>query len=92
MSVRRIVENKVNLDVKVPNLRDKSEKHIILTVTDEDNNLLNLLKAIQSTANIGHTFDVVIDPGDSEFEQSFVIDGDGIDHILDITINEYKGE
>lgn len=82
-------ENKVQLDTKVPDLRDEYEKHIILTVTDRDDNLLNLLNHIKSVANMGHSFTIVADPG-SEGEEKFYIDGDGMDHIHDITTDKYK--
>ena len=87
--IKIVNENKVQLDTKVPNLRDENEKHIILTVCDTENSLVNLLECIKSAAGIGHSFNVIVDPGD-EREQSFFIDGDGTDKIYDITINEYK--
>lgn len=60
---------------------------IELIVGDPENNILDLLKYIQSLAGIGHTFDVLIDPGD-EYEKKFEIDGDGSDHIRTIFLSE----
>lgn len=94
MSIRIIDEskkNKVNLDIKVPALRDENEKYIILTVCDSQETIYNLLDCIKTIANQGHSFNVVVDPGDED-EEKFFIDGDGMDHIYDITIDEYKGE
>lgn len=87
--VKRINENKVKLDVKAPKLRDENEKHYILTVSDYEGQILELLQTISTITQKGHSFNIVLDPN-SENETKFFIDGDGMDKIYDITINEYK--
>ncbi len=82
---------KVDISVKVPELRE-NEKRIIITCRDAEKSIENLIRAIQGTANPGHSFPVVIDPDDSGYRQEFFIDGDGSDYIGDITIEEYKEE
>ena len=82
---------KVDVSVKVPELRD-GERRIIITCRDTEKSIENLIRAIQGTANPGHSFPVVIDPDDSDYCQKFFIDGDGSDYIGDITIEEYKEE
>ena len=86
-----IHENKVALKVKVPNLRDENEKHIILTVCDQEKTIQNLIEYIKGLANMGHSFNIEVDPNDKEFHKSFYVDGDGADHILDITVDEFEG-
>lgn len=81
-------ENKVQIQAKAPKLRE-GEKRYILTVSDPDKSILNLLLRIQEAANWGHGFPVVVDPDDKEYKRSFYIDGDGMDHIYDITLEEY---
>lgn len=82
---------KVDISVKAPELRE-NEKRIIITCRDAENSIENLIRAIQGTANPGHSFPVVIDPDDSGYRQEFFIDGDGSDYIGDITIEECKEE
>ena len=89
-SISILSENLVSLKTKVPNLRDKYEKHYILTVTDIDDKILNMLEHIKSTANGGHSFDVVVDPN-TDNEAKFYIDGDGMDRIIDIRVDTYDG-
>lgn len=86
-----INENRVQVNAKAPKLREK-EKRYILTVSDGDRSILNLLEYIQKVARWGHSFPVTVDPNDEEHKQDFYIDGDGWDHIHDITIEEYKEE
>lgn len=82
-----INENKVQVQVKAPKLRE-GEKRYILTVSDPDKSILNLITRIQEAANWGHGFPVSVDPDDKEYKRDFYIDGDGMDHIYDITIEE----
>jgi hypothetical protein len=76
------------------NLKGDKPKHdeIMILVRDYENQLIKLIKAIGDTANPGHSFPVVIDPGDSEHEQKFYFDGDGAFYIKNVKINgkEYK--
>ena len=44
---------------------------------DPDGELKRLLDCIKQYTLIGHTFQVVVDPGDSEYEKKFLLDGDG---------------
>lgn len=82
-----INENKVQIQAKAPKLRE-GEKRYILTVSDPDKSILNLLLRVQEAANWGHGFPVSVDPNDKEYKRDFYIDGDGMDHIYDITIEE----
>lgn len=85
----RILTEAQMTDVKVPKLRSEDEKHYILHLRDVDQKILDLLKCIKGTANMGHSFDVVVDP-DCDGGQKFYIDGDGTDHIYSISINDYE--
>ena len=46
-------------------------------VRGDEGGLRKLLEYIQRTAGIGHSFEVVVDPDDSEYRRRFGIDGDG---------------
>lgn len=61
---------------------------ITIVCRDEERNLESLLRYIQETARIGHSFPVVVDPTDSEFRRTYTIDGDGADKIDTITVTE----
>ena len=66
--------------------------HIDLYASDPDKNILNLLEYISRLSTAGHSFQVTVDPGDSEFEKSFGIDGDGCDQIVKVKILKQGGE
>ena len=82
-------ENRVSLPVKVPSLRGNDEKHIILTVSDQDRNIQSLLEYIRDISSHGHSFYIEVDRANSDYSRTFSIDGDGTDKIYDIVVNEY---
>lgn len=88
--ISTVNENRVTLPVKVPNLRDSYEKHIVLTVTDTEGSFEKMLEHIRHLAAMGHSFVVDIDPNNSDYNQKFYIDGDGMDKIIDITVHKYR--
>lgn len=57
---------------------------IVVNVKDFENSLIRLIDYIQKTANPGHSFEVVVDPEDSEYKKSFYMDGDGSFFIKDV--------
>lgn len=59
-------------------------KIITIKVNDIAGDLENLLKCIKATSDPGHTFDVIVDPIDTENAESFEMDGDGSFQIIDI--------
>ena len=65
----------------------KKDKVITITCNDYENNLEELLNYIKSTGNIGHSFEVVVDPDNKDYKKSFGWDGDGGDSISDIKIS-----
>lgn len=62
----------------------KTEKEIKVNVNDSEGELKELLDYIKDVSDAGHTFDVVVDPGNEDWEKSFEIDGDGAFSIKDI--------
>jgi len=48
---------------------------------DQEGTLKELLEYIAKIGNTGHSFSIVVDPGDAEFEKKFGWDGDGADYI-----------
>lgn len=73
-------------------LNESSQKELHLTISDSEGSIQDLIETIKDYTQMGHTFEVVIDPGDSDYEKSFYIDGDGSDKIQDIEVTEIKDE
>lgn len=69
-------------------IKESYRKDIHLVVNDSEGSIRKLIETIQDYTQMGHSFEVVIDPGDSDYEKSFYIDGDGSDKIEDIDIEE----
>jgi hypothetical protein len=62
------------------NTKDAQKQQIEIQLIDPDNELYNFLKSLQKLANIGHSFNVIMDPERSEKDggnQKFFFDGDG---------------
>lgn len=55
-----------------------------------DNDIIEMLEHIQKTAAIGHSFEIVVDPDNSDYKKKYYIDGDGCDRIEDIEVQEPK--
>ena len=64
----------------------RPSKTITITCRDDDNTLEELLNYIKMNGNMGHSFDIVVDPDDKERRKSFDWDGDGSDCIKDIRV------
>jgi hypothetical protein len=70
-------------------INEENENFTVITVTlrDPDNSLESFLKEIQTRANVGHSFSVLIDKeGDDPISIGF--DGDGSFYLKDIEIKE----
>lgn len=85
----------LNLNIKEPIveagtiiLGKNKRKKIIIDVVDMDNKLENLLKHIQQVGNVGHSFDILVDPDPNGETKKFGWDGDGSDYIKDIKVEE----
>lgn len=64
------------------------EKDVItVELRDPDKSLVRLLEYIKGNANIGHSYEVIVDPDDKERKKSFGIDGDGPFYIFSIKQN-----
>lgn len=57
---------------------------------DTEGELARLLTYIMRTGNIGHSFDIVVDPDMSDYKMSFGWDGDGADRIRSIKVDGKK--
>lgn len=71
--------------------KEKYDKSISMTITDGEDQIEELLEYIKEIANYGHSFTVVVDPN-NDYEKKFYIDGDGLDHINTINIEEIEDE
>lgn len=65
-------------------------KNVHLTISDSEKQIQGLLEVIKDYTQAGHTFEVVVDPGDSDYERSFYIDGDGSDKLEELDIQEVE--
>lgn len=63
---------------------------LIIKVSDPENQLVKMIDYIMHTANIGHSFEVVVDPDMSEYTKKFYMDGDGSFYIKEIKKNGKK--
>ena len=72
---------------------EEPSRLLALTVTgDAPKELARLLAYIKSTAGVGHSFNIVVDPDDHEYNKSFGMDGDGADHITSLRLDGRKVE
>ena len=62
---------------------NKGDKRVIIECRDPADRIIDLLNYIKSTANIGHSFPVVV-ASKSDHKKEFYIDGDGPDYIYTI--------
>lgn len=68
--------------------QEQEYKTLTLKARDYDNNLENLLNCIKDLSTAGHSFTVVVDPGEEgEKDRTFGIDGDGCDQLMDIEVS-----
>ncbi len=63
---------------------------LIIKLRDPDNQLVKMIDYIMHTANIGHSFEVVVDPDMPEHKNSFFLDGDGAFFIKEVKKNGKK--
>jgi hypothetical protein len=61
---------------------DLSEIKVLLR--DPDNQLVKMIDYIMHNANIGHSFEVVVDPELRESKRTFYMDGDGSFRIQEV--------
>ena len=66
------------------------KKCYLVECRDGEKQLQKLLKYIAENGNGGHSFAIVVDPGDKERERHFFWDGDGADHDDSPEIDKYK--
>ena len=65
-------------------------KDVHFKISDSEGQLRELLETIKDYTQMGHTFTVVVDPGDEDYEKSFYIDGDGSDKLEELDIQEVE--
>jgi len=64
-----------------------SYKEIKIVCKDTEDELENLIEYIRKIGNMGHSFDIVVDPDTSDYKRNFGWDGDGADTIKYVIIN-----
>ena len=57
---------------------------LVIELDDQDSQLSQFLHYVKDISGIGHSFEVVVDPDDSEHRKSFYLDGDGAFRIKNI--------
>jgi len=68
--------------------KEKPLKTITITCRDNEDSLEELINCIKSTGNIGHSFDIVVDPDNKDYRKKFNWDGDGSDNIKDVKVSQ----
>ena len=63
---------------------------ITIKVRDPDNQLVKMIDHIMHSANIGHSFEVIVDPDLRERTKKFYMDGDGSFYIKEVKKNGKK--
>ncbi len=72
-------------------LKGSNEFQLVeVEVRDPDNVFIEMLRYIGGAANVGHSFDVIVDPDDPEGREKFFIDGDGSFYLKKIKVNGNK--
>lgn len=71
----------------------KSEyKKITIIARDSDNTLVDILTHIKEAGNMGHSFDVIVDPEAKPGKKTYNWDGDGSDTIKSIDVEDFVQE
>lgn len=68
----------------------KDLDEIVVKVRDPDNQLVKMIDHIMHSANIGHSFEVIVDPDLRERTKKFYMDGDGSFYIKEVKKNGKK--
>jgi len=63
---------------------------IKIIVIDDENQLVKMVEYIRSTAGIGHSFEVIVDPDTKDYTKKFYFDGDGAFFIKEVKKNGKK--
>jgi len=66
---------------------DDEKDVITIELRDPENQLVKMIDHIMHSANIGHSFEVVVDPDMKDYRKSFFMDGDGPFHIFKVKKN-----
>lgn len=56
-------------------------EEVTLKMNDTEGQIKELLKTIADYSKMGHSFTIVVDPNNKEYEKKFFIDGDGSDKL-----------
>jgi len=59
----------------------------ISVLGDASQSLARMLRHIQKLGNMGHSFEIVVDPRNSDYKKTFGFDGDGSDKIQEILVD-----
>lgn len=70
--------------IRVLESLENKEGKLVIDVRDSEGQLKELVNYIKDVASAGHTFDVVVDPGNENWEKAFEIDGDGAFRINEV--------
>lgn len=67
--------------------QSKDKYKLVIELRDPDHSLEKLIQYIADSANVGHSYEVIVDP-DSDGKKSFGIDGDGPFHIFSVKVED----
>ncbi len=82
------LDEKVISENENKNYTDK--KRLTIELTDPDNQLKRLIDYVKETANVGHSFPIIVDQNDKSHEEEFYIDGDGAFYIESVKLDNLE--
>ena len=71
---------------------DGKKGKLVINVVDSEGELQKLIDHIKKIANMGHSFEVVVDPNNKDYTEKFYIDGDGSFYIKDVEFEKEDDE
>ena len=86
-AAEEVAKGLADLRAEIEKRTNKPAENNIEIECNGDFNWEAFLQHVQKTGAVGHSFSIVVDPGDSDHEKSFGFDGDGADRILSAKIN-----
>lgn len=86
--VNESIDNFLNNNINEKLAEEYTEEISVKVRKGSAENLIKILECIKYCGNIGHSFEIVIDPDEKEnlSDRTFGWDGDGSDHIGEIKL------
>lgn len=92
MNDKIIIKELVKIAKKLES--DYNDPHTIVITGKGDGmiDIANMIDYIKHNGNIGHSFEIIVDPNDSERKKIFGWDGDGADRLDSVKLDDKEIE